>query len=84
MRTLRGLLNEFRWSPATESHGVVIEVRTREAGAEEVAEVDFESVLEILPRGVTLVGGTFLPYHRFVRVRRGAEVLWPVREGAWR
>jgi len=80
VNTLRDLLNRIRWDAAAERSGVVIEVRTRESGAERVVAITFDSVLEILPQGVTVAGATFLPYHRFVRVRRGARVLWPTAE----
>ncbi len=75
------MLNRLRWDAGAERRGVVIEVRTREEGIERLQVIDFESVVGVLPRGVALVGDTFLPYHRFVRVRRGHEVLWPPAEG---
>jgi len=79
--TVRGLLNRLRWDAAAERRGVVIEIRTREEGIERLQLIDYESVVAILPRGVSLAGDTFLPYHRFVRVRRDPEVLWPPPEG---
>ncbi len=81
VNTVRELLNRLRWDSAAERSGVVVEVRTREHGDERIATIDFDSLVEILPRGVTLAGETFLPYHRFVRVRRGSQVLWPPTEG---
>lgn len=80
--TVRELLNRLRWDVAAERRGVLIEIRTREEGIERLQNIKFESVVDILPRGVTLAGATFLPYHRFVRVWRGDEVLWPPPEGA--
>ena len=77
MATVRELLNRLRWDAGARPEGVVIEVRTREAGEERVEPVPFGSVLEVLPAGVVVAGGAFLPYHRFVRVSRGGEVLWP-------
>ena len=82
MTTVREVLNRLRWDAAAERLGVVIEVRTREDGIERLEVVEFESVVDILRRGVALSGETFLPYHRIVRVRRGNEVLWPPPEGA--
>ena len=81
MNTVRELLNRLRWDSAAERSGVVVEGRTREHGDERIATIGFDSLVEILPRGVTLAGETFLPYHRFVRVRRGSQVLWPPTEG---
>ncbi len=77
MTTVRDLLNRLRWDALSRPEGVVIEVRTREAGGERVEPFPFASVLEVLPAGVLVEGGVFLPYHRFARVRRGDEVLWP-------
>jgi len=54
----------------------VLEVRVREGGQERVQEVRFEEVSEIMPAGVTVADGTFLPYHRVATVRRGLEVVW--------
>ncbi len=74
---MRELLNRLRWDAGSRPDGVVIEVRAREAGKERVKPVPFASVLEVLPAGVVVAGGVFLPYHRFAAVRRGDEVLWP-------
>jgi uncharacterized protein (UPF0248 family) len=81
--TVRELLNRLRWDAGAKRRGVVIEVRTREEGIESLQVIDFDSVVDILACGVALAGETFIPYHRFVRVRRGHEVLWPPAEGAW-
>jgi uncharacterized protein (UPF0248 family) len=75
--TVRELLNRLRWDAGSRPDGVVIEVRARKAGEERVEPVPFESVIEVLPAGVVVAGGVFLPYHRFVRIRRGGELLWP-------
>jgi uncharacterized protein (UPF0248 family) len=76
MPTVREVLNRLRWAGGS-PEGVVLEVRVRRGGAARIEEVDFAAVAEILPRGVTVAEGTFLPYHRVVAVRRGEEVLWP-------
>ncbi len=82
MRTVREVLNRLRWDAGADPRGVVIEVRTREEGEERVEPVVFESVAEILAQGIEVAGGTYLPYHRVVRVRRGTEILWPPGGGA--
>jgi uncharacterized protein (UPF0248 family) len=79
VRTVRDLLNELRWDARAATDEVVVAFRTREGGAEGVEEVAFRAIAEILAGGVTVEGGTFLPYHRFVAVRRGREVLWQSR-----
>jgi uncharacterized protein (UPF0248 family) len=76
MGTLREVLNRLRWHPNAGSEAVVLMVRSREGGAEKVEEIAFDSVVEILPGGVTVADGTFLPYHRVVLVRSDGEVLW--------
>ena len=78
---MRELLNRLRWDAGSRPEGVVIEIRTRVAGEEVVAPIPFASVLEVLPAGVVVAGDLFLPYHRFVRVRRGGEALWPPAAG---
>ncbi|MEW6336087.1 MAG: DUF504 domain-containing protein [Acidobacteriota bacterium] len=77
--TLREVLNRLRWSPAEDGAPVILEVRNREAGEELVEGVRFEHVTEILAAGVCVADGTFLPYHRFVSVRRGGAALWTAR-----
>ncbi len=79
---MRDVLNRLRWDAAVERRGVVIEVRTRAQGVERIEAVAFEGVTGIVPGGVELADGTYLPYHRVVRVRRGSEVLWPPGAGA--
>ncbi len=74
--TLRALLNELKWSGQPQAASVVLERRVRERGAERIADLPFHEVVEILAEGVVVADGTFLPYHRMVRVRRGDEVLW--------
>ncbi len=76
MGTVRALLNRLRWDPQAARDGVVLTVRTREGGLEQLREIGFGAIVEILPRGLTVADGTFLPYHRVVRVRRGEEVVW--------
>ena len=78
-RTLRETLNRLRWDVAADHEGVVLAVRTREGGVETVEPVAFVGIAEILPGGVTLADGTFVPYHRVVTVRRGDETLWRAR-----
>ncbi|HVN76974.1 MAG TPA: DUF504 domain-containing protein [Thermoanaerobaculaceae bacterium] len=77
MATLRDLLNRLRWDAAAERGDVVVEVRTREGCVDRLEEIEFDSVVSILPHGVEVAGGTYLPYHRVAGVRRGAEILWP-------
>jgi uncharacterized protein (UPF0248 family) len=74
--TVRDLLNRLRWDPSARPDRVVLEVRVREAGEESLDEVRFQEVSEILPGGVAVADGTFLPYHRVMAVRRNGEVLW--------
>lgn len=76
MPTVREVLNRLRWAGGSPGE-VVLEIRVRQGGAERIDEIEFADVAEILPRGVTVADGTFLPYHRVVAVRRGEEVLWP-------
>jgi uncharacterized protein (UPF0248 family) len=76
VRTLRELLNRLRWDANAASEAVVLTMRSREGGVEKLEETVFDSVAAILPGGVTLADGTFVPYHRVVSVRRGGEVLW--------
>ncbi|MGE5234864.1 MAG: RNA repair domain-containing protein [Acidobacteriota bacterium] len=80
VRTVRELLNRLRWDLAATAVGVVLEVRSREGGGEVIEAVRFEEVTDILPAGVVVADGTFLPYHRLVTVRRGDEVLWRAHE----
>lgn len=81
MPTVREVLNRLRWDPRGGPEVVVLAVRVREGGTENIEEIEFASVLEILPGGVTVADGTFLPYHRVVTVRRGGEVLWRSSSG---
>ncbi len=78
---VRDVLNRLRWNQRGESGAVVLGVRVREGETESIEEINFASVIEILPRGVTVADGTFLPYHRLVSVRRGEEVLWQSNRG---
>jgi uncharacterized protein (UPF0248 family) len=79
MATLREVLNRLRWGPPGGTGTVVLSVLVRTNGVERIEEVGFDVVIEILPLGVTVASGAFIPYHRIVAVRRGEEVLW--REG---
>lgn len=78
--TIRELLNRLRWDPHTPGEGVVLLLRVRAERRETIQELPFESVGEILLAGVLSRDGTFLPYHRVVAVRRGAEWLWRAPE----
>ena len=75
------MLNRLHWDQRGESDAVVLGVRVREGEVESIEEVNFVSVIEILPGGVTVAGGTFHPYHRLVSVKRGEEVLWHSSRG---
>ncbi len=76
---LREVLNRLRWNAGEMAGGAVITYREREGGDKRDGQVAFAEVAEILPRGVNLADGTYLPYHRVVAVRRGTEVLWHSR-----
>ena len=78
--TLRDLLNRLRWGAGGDAGGVAIGYLVRDEGGERLDTVDLAGVVEILPAGVTLSGGTFIPYHRIRGVRRGREELWRPRE----
>ena len=77
--TLREVLNRLRWNAGNTAGGVVVTYREREGGDNRERHVAFAEVAEILPRGVNLADGTYLPYHRVVAVRRGAELVWQSR-----
>lgn len=78
---MRELLNWLRWDSSAGPERVVLEVRVREGGEERVQEVRFEDILKVLPAGVTVTDGTFLPYHCVAAVRRGLEVVWRSSRG---
>jgi uncharacterized protein (UPF0248 family) len=73
---LRDLLNRLRWDQAAGGRAVRFDVRERSEAGESVRALSFTALAEILPRGVTLADGTYIPYHRILTVRRGDEVLW--------
>jgi uncharacterized protein (UPF0248 family) len=73
---LREVLNRLRWDAGEAAAGAWLAYRLRAGGEERDVEVSFTAVVAILPLGLTLADGTFLPYHRIVAVRRGGEVLW--------
>jgi uncharacterized protein (UPF0248 family) len=73
---LRDLLNRLRWGGAGDAGAVAVEICERSEEGEAVRALGFAAVAEILPAGVTLADGTFIPYHRVLSVRRGDEVLW--------
>jgi uncharacterized protein (UPF0248 family) len=79
--TVRDLLNRLRWDGGSDAAGVEIGFLARSEGAETVESVRFAEVVEILPGGVALSGGTFIPYHRLRYIRRSAETLWRARAG---
>lgn len=73
---LRDLLNRLRWDRGTGGEGVVVEIRERSEAGEGVRVLPFGALVEILPRGLMLADGTFIPYHRVLAVRRRDEVVW--------
>jgi uncharacterized protein (UPF0248 family) len=79
-RTLRELLNRLRWHPEPDGGAVEIGVLMRDEIGERVETLPFAAVGEILPAGVVLSGGTFIPYHRLRFVRVGEIVAWRARE----
>ena len=79
-RTLRDVLNRLRWDGSTTAAGTVIGFVTRGENGEQVEMARLEQIADITATGVTLAGGTFIPYHRIRTVRRGREELWRARE----
>jgi uncharacterized protein (UPF0248 family) len=73
---LRDLLNRLRWDRVAGGESVVVEIRERNEDGEGVRTLPFAALVEILPLGVTLADGTFIPYHRVLTVRRSDEVVW--------
>jgi uncharacterized protein (UPF0248 family) len=78
---LRALLNRARWDSGAVGGDVTIVVRVREGGVSSEIVLPFADVGEVLPAGLDLASGTFIPYHRVLAVRRGSTVLWRVRRG---
>lgn len=74
---LRELLNRLRWDARQESSSVMLSVRVRRGGVERVEEHSFTTVVAVGARGVTLLDGTFLPFHRVVAVSADKRTLWP-------
>ena len=70
------MLNRLRWDAGATASEAALTYRVREGREEREEEVPFSAVVEILPLGLTLADGTFLPYHRVVAVHRGGEALW--------
>jgi uncharacterized protein (UPF0248 family) len=79
-RTVREVLNRLRWDAGEDGAAAALEYVTRGEEGERCESAAFADVVEILPAGMTLAGGTFIPYHRLRRVRRGGETLWRARE----
>jgi uncharacterized protein (UPF0248 family) len=79
-RTVRELLNRLRWDAGEDAAGVELDFVARGEAGERFEAARFAEVVEILPAGVVLSGGTFIPYHRLRCVRRGRETLWRARE----
>jgi uncharacterized protein (UPF0248 family) len=79
-RAVRELLNRLRWDAQAEAAAVELGVLVRGEDGERVEVVRFAEVAEILAEGVTLSGGTYIPYHRLRFVRQGGTPLWRARE----
>jgi uncharacterized protein (UPF0248 family) len=79
LHELRRELNRLRWDERDEPAGAILVLRVRHGDVEAAEEVPFTAVVKILPTGVTLAGGTFIPYHRVVKVTRGGALLWQER-----
>jgi uncharacterized protein (UPF0248 family) len=79
-KTLRDVLNRLRWDGSIIAAGAVIEFVTRGESGEHIEVAPLEQVTHVTAAGVTLAGGTFIPYHRVRHVRRGGEELWRARE----
>lgn len=79
---LRDLLNRLRWDAREQGSTVVLAVRVRRRGVEQVEEHEFSAVTEVAAGGVILADGTFLPFHRVVGVSLDGRVVWPQREGS--
>jgi len=73
---LREVLNRLRWEPGADVADVVLRHVSRTDGEAGTVEIAFSRVAEVLPAGVTLADGTFVPYHRVVAVVRGGETVW--------
>ncbi len=77
---MRELLNRLRWDAQAGAAIVELGYAVRGEEGERVESVRFTEVVEILAAGVTLSGGTFIPYHRLRFIRQGGALLWRARE----
>ena len=78
--TLRELLNRLRWDTTQQPGQVELTVLSRMDGEVALEQVGFAAVSEVLPAGVLLTSGTFLPYHRFVRVQVDGVAVWRAQD----
>ena len=72
-RTLRDLLNYFKWNPTEKLQEVKIEFIDRPKG---IRTIGGESIKDLGHKFIYLEDDTPLPYHRIVRVRYKGEVWW--------
>ena len=76
-RTLRELLNRFRWDAERGGSPAWLNILERGGGHETLRRVGFVDVTLILSAGVELADGTFIPYHRIREVWQHGEMVWP-------
>ncbi|AGK61001.1 Uncharacterized protein conserved in archaea [Archaeoglobus sulfaticallidus PM70-1] len=73
LKTLRDLLNFFRWNPDFDFDRVVVEYIDRPKGTSEFYGMDIE---DIGHKFIYLKDSTTIPMHRIVRVTYDGEVWW--------
>jgi uncharacterized protein (UPF0248 family) len=76
-RTLRELLNRLRWDAGRKPSALRLNILEREGPHETLRPVEFGDVTSVLPGGVELADGTFIPYHRIREVWQSGEMVWP-------
>ncbi len=79
---LRDLFNRMRWHGGERVASLSFTVRCRREGAEVLTQHDGAEVAAVLPGGLTLHDGTFLPYHRIVGVILDGRAVWPQGEAS--
>ncbi|RLI82659.1 DUF504 domain-containing protein [Archaeoglobales archaeon] len=75
-KTIRELLNYFKWNPEEDIREVKIEFIDRPKG---IRVIGGDSVGEIGHKFIYLDDETPLPYHRIVRITYKGEVWWKKR-----
>jgi uncharacterized protein (UPF0248 family) len=76
---LKDLLNKIKWDQKEEKEKYFLTYRDNLA-EKGFIKIPFTEIIEIQPKGISVIGVDFIPFHRILKIEKEYQVIWQKRK----